>query len=55
MQELPVGGPKVVGLPIAFDRVRPKSARPAPRLGEHTDEVLRAAATEDDDLSRTGR
>jgi len=55
VQELPVGGPKVVGLPIAFDRVRPKSARPAPRLGEHTDEVLRAAATEDDDLSRTGR
>jgi crotonobetainyl-CoA:carnitine CoA-transferase CaiB-like acyl-CoA transferase len=44
VQELPGGGPKVVGLPISFDRVRPTSARPAPKLGEHTDEVLREAA-----------
>jgi len=35
-------GPRVVGLPIAFDRVRPTSPRSAPKLGEHTDEVLRA-------------
>jgi len=40
VQELPGGGPKVVGLPITFDHVRPRSARPSPRLGEHTDEVL---------------
>jgi crotonobetainyl-CoA:carnitine CoA-transferase CaiB-like acyl-CoA transferase len=40
VQELPGGGPKVVGLPIAFDHVRPTSAKPAPRLGEHTHEVL---------------
>jgi crotonobetainyl-CoA:carnitine CoA-transferase CaiB-like acyl-CoA transferase len=39
IQQLP-GGPKVVGLPIAFDHVRPHSARSAPALGEHTDEVL---------------
>jgi crotonobetainyl-CoA:carnitine CoA-transferase CaiB-like acyl-CoA transferase len=39
VQQLP-GGPKVVGLPIAFDHVRPTSTRSAPRLGEHTDEVL---------------
>ena len=39
IQQLP-GGPKVVGLPIAFDHVRPHSARSAPTLGEHTDEVL---------------
>jgi crotonobetainyl-CoA:carnitine CoA-transferase CaiB-like acyl-CoA transferase len=38
-QELP-GGPRVVGLPISFDRVRPRSARGAPRLGEHNAEVL---------------
>jgi crotonobetainyl-CoA:carnitine CoA-transferase CaiB-like acyl-CoA transferase len=38
---LPDGGPKVVGLPIAFDRLRPTSPRSAPKLGEHTDEVLR--------------
>jgi crotonobetainyl-CoA:carnitine CoA-transferase CaiB-like acyl-CoA transferase len=41
VQELPGGGPKVVGLPIAFDRVRPRSTRPAPQLGEHTQEVLK--------------
>jgi crotonobetainyl-CoA:carnitine CoA-transferase CaiB-like acyl-CoA transferase len=40
LQQLPHGDPKVVGLPITFDRVRPKSVRSAPRLGEHTDEVL---------------
>ena len=33
--------PRVVGLPIAFDRHRPTSPRPAPKLGEHTEEVLR--------------
>jgi crotonobetainyl-CoA:carnitine CoA-transferase CaiB-like acyl-CoA transferase len=37
---LPDGGPKVVGLPISFDRKRPRSARPSPKLGEHTEEVL---------------
>jgi len=40
VHQLPDGGPKVVGLPISFDRKRPHSARPAPKLGEHTDEVL---------------
>jgi crotonobetainyl-CoA:carnitine CoA-transferase CaiB-like acyl-CoA transferase len=39
IQQLP-GGPKVVGLPIAFDHVRPQPVRSAPTLGEHTDEVL---------------
>ena len=33
-------GPEVVGLPICFDRKRPHSPRSAPKLGEHTDEVL---------------
>jgi crotonobetainyl-CoA:carnitine CoA-transferase CaiB-like acyl-CoA transferase len=33
-------GPEVVGLPICFDRQRPHSPRSAPRLGEHTREVL---------------
>jgi crotonobetainyl-CoA:carnitine CoA-transferase CaiB-like acyl-CoA transferase len=40
VQQLPEGGPKVVGLPITFDRERPRSTRPSPRLGEHTAEVL---------------
>jgi crotonobetainyl-CoA:carnitine CoA-transferase CaiB-like acyl-CoA transferase len=30
----------VVGLPITVDRDRPRPARSAPKLGEHTDEVL---------------
>lgn len=38
-QDLP-GGPRVVGLPISFDRVRPRPSRTAPRLGEHNAEVL---------------
>ena len=32
--------PRIVALPICFDRQRPRSARSAPKLGEHTDEVL---------------
>jgi crotonobetainyl-CoA:carnitine CoA-transferase CaiB-like acyl-CoA transferase len=45
MVQLPVrpgeaSAPQVVGLPITFDRVRPVSPRSAPKLGEHTDEVL---------------
>jgi len=45
MVQLPVrpgeaSAPQVVGLPITFDRKRPVSPRSAPRLGEHTDEVL---------------
>ena len=45
VQQLPLRdgeptAPKVVGLPITFDRVRPSSPRSAPKLGEHTDEVL---------------
>jgi crotonobetainyl-CoA:carnitine CoA-transferase CaiB-like acyl-CoA transferase len=45
MVQLPVrqgeaSAPQVVGLPITFDRKRPVSPRSAPRLGEHTEEVL---------------
>ena len=41
MQSLPESGVKVVGLPISFDRERPRSVRPAPALGQHNVEVLR--------------
>jgi len=40
VHQLPDGGPRVVGLPISFDRKRPRSTRPAPTLGQHTQEVL---------------
>jgi crotonobetainyl-CoA:carnitine CoA-transferase CaiB-like acyl-CoA transferase len=39
-QILPDSGVKVVGLPISFDRERPRSARSSPELGEHTQEIL---------------
>ena len=41
IQEIPDIGIKLVGLPIEFDRVRPRSAQRAPRPGEHTEEILR--------------
>jgi crotonobetainyl-CoA:carnitine CoA-transferase CaiB-like acyl-CoA transferase len=40
VQALPGGGPRVVGLPINFDGVRPRPARGAPALGEHDAELL---------------
>ena len=40
LQDLPGGGPRVVGLPISFNRQRPWSARGAPGIGEHNAEVL---------------
>jgi crotonobetainyl-CoA:carnitine CoA-transferase CaiB-like acyl-CoA transferase len=40
MQRLPEGGPRVVGLPISFNRRRPLSRRPAPRIGQHNQEIL---------------
>jgi crotonobetainyl-CoA:carnitine CoA-transferase CaiB-like acyl-CoA transferase len=46
-QPLPGGGPRVVGLPISFDGVRPRSARGAPSLGEHNAEVLGRGASQD--------
>lgn len=40
IQTLPESGVPVVGLPIAFDRQRPRSARAAPALGEHNGELV---------------
>ncbi len=39
-QRSPDGNGTVLGLPLSFDTVRPQFQIPAPRLGEHTDEVL---------------
>jgi crotonobetainyl-CoA:carnitine CoA-transferase CaiB-like acyl-CoA transferase len=41
VQTLPESGVRVVGLPINFDRKRPWSATSAPKLGEHTAEILK--------------
>ena len=40
VQRLPESDVRVVGLPISFDRQRPRSARPAPSAGQHTQEIL---------------
>ncbi len=40
VQPLPESGVRVVGLPISFDGERPRSARPAPAVGQHNQEVL---------------
>jgi crotonobetainyl-CoA:carnitine CoA-transferase CaiB-like acyl-CoA transferase len=54
----PVAGPtKALGLPIKFSATPGGVRRPAPRLGEHTREVLREAGFADaeiDGLARTG-
>jgi len=40
VQSRPEGGPRVVGLPISFNRLRPAPRRAAPRLGQHKGEIL---------------
>jgi len=47
MRDLPGEGLRIVGLPVEIDGVRPGVSRSAPKLGEHTEDVLgplRAAA-----------
>jgi crotonobetainyl-CoA:carnitine CoA-transferase CaiB-like acyl-CoA transferase len=40
LQESPDGRLTIMGLPLSFDGERPPFRRAAPRLGEHTDELL---------------
>ena len=39
IQEVDGGGPRLMGMPLSFDGVRPKIGSLAPRLGEHDHEV----------------
>ena len=39
MQALPHGGPRIVGLPLSFDGVRPPLKSYAPKLGAHNEEL----------------
>ena len=49
--EQPELGPvRLLGLPIKFSRTPGDPARPAPALGEHTEEVLREAGFEDGEI-----
>jgi len=40
VRTLPDGGPRVVGLPLSFNRRRPHPRRDAPRLGQHNRDIL---------------
>ncbi len=46
------GDVRVAGVPVHFDRTPGGIQRAAPRLGEHTEEVLRAAGYEDAEIGR---
>ena len=46
LQESPDGRLTIMGLPLSFDGERPPFRRPAPQLGEHTDELLAFAQPE---------
>jgi crotonobetainyl-CoA:carnitine CoA-transferase CaiB-like acyl-CoA transferase len=43
LQTLPDVDVTVVGLPMKINGVRPKSSRPAPKLGEHNGEIFEDA------------
>lgn len=40
IQDFPESGVTVAGLPISFDGKRPRSTKPAPRLGQHNKEIF---------------
>ena len=41
VQDVPGTGMRFLGLPISFDGVRPKPIAPPPKLGEHTELLLK--------------
>jgi len=41
---------RVVGMPTTWSRTQPNAATPAPRLGEHSREILREAGYSDEDI-----
>jgi crotonobetainyl-CoA:carnitine CoA-transferase CaiB-like acyl-CoA transferase len=43
MEQPELGPVRLLGLPVKFSRTAGDATRPAPALGEHTEQVLRAA------------
>jgi crotonobetainyl-CoA:carnitine CoA-transferase CaiB-like acyl-CoA transferase len=52
LQQSPDGRLTLMGLPLSFDGERPPFRRPAPQLGEHTDELLGPPAVKAKTASR---
>lgn len=49
-----IDGQRVVATPIKFSRSRPEAIRPAPRLGEHSEEILREIEMDVDRFQKMG-
>jgi crotonobetainyl-CoA:carnitine CoA-transferase CaiB-like acyl-CoA transferase len=49
-----VGPVRLLGMPVKFSRTPGDATRPAPALGEHTEDVLRAAGIDADALLESG-
>jgi crotonobetainyl-CoA:carnitine CoA-transferase CaiB-like acyl-CoA transferase len=52
LQQSPDGRLTLMGLPLSFDGERPPFRRPAPQLGEHTDELLGPPTAQPKTVSR---
>jgi crotonobetainyl-CoA:carnitine CoA-transferase CaiB-like acyl-CoA transferase len=51
MSQPELGPVRLLGMPVKFSRTPGDATRPAPALGEHTEEVLRAAGIDDSELA----
>ena len=51
MEQPELGPVRLLGMPVKFSAAPGDATRPAPALGEHTEEVLRAAGIDGDELT----
>jgi crotonobetainyl-CoA:carnitine CoA-transferase CaiB-like acyl-CoA transferase len=51
LEQPPFGAVRQLGVPVKLSRTPGAADRPAPALGEHTEEVLREAGLSDEDIA----